>query len=246
MTRPRCIQERIGVGRGRNEAQPLLPDRGPWLFRGPDRFEANRLCLEVVPKAVGADGFSRDQLGQAQQFVGAGDLGRDCLVVLEAFAAGCRPHHGVEHRTAVLGHLDTLGRRCPALSPRLDVDIDRPESGDAQVVAREGRRQRVAAGATCSAQRAGCDVAAHRTPDLPVLAQDRPERTLACLLERGVLVKIAHRPQPRVTCREPLRRSARWPSNVLRLQLRRNAGCRGRRIRDAPGRSRWCGRLLLR
>src|SRR5690606_29744413 len=98
----------------------------------------------------------------------------------------------VEDRAALLADLDPLGQRHPVLLAGRDPDVDGPERGDVQVVARERRRCAVPGPEPGGPQGDRGHVATHRAPDLPVAAERCPVGAVADRLDGGVVREVPH------------------------------------------------------
>ena len=99
--------------------------------------------LMVRDSRLSQNGYGRTQVRRRLgEVIRPRNVGRDRLVVLEAWTFGGAPHHRIKDRPSRLGDFDSLGRSGPPFSSGLDPDVDRLEPRNSEVVARERSRQR--------------------------------------------------------------------------------------------------------
>src|SRR5262249_25072910 len=132
-----------------------------------------------------------DQLLRRLQLFRPRHVGHRRIVVLEALRRIDQPGEPFKDWTVALSHAHPHRRRSLRAAQRLDLEVDGVERGDGEVVRREGggaaKRDLGTDGSECDRG----DVAAVRSPDLPVA---REARTVAPVpaLDRRILLEIAH------------------------------------------------------
>ena len=160
--RARRVHPGIVEGRRRWAADPGPPRRRERARRRPRVRPVDHALVEVAP-----EGKRVPVLVHVGRSSGSAHVRRAEVLVLEPSTCPDRPDHGLEHRAALLGHLDTLGEHGAARAQGRDDEIDRREGGHREVVAEEAGGAGERALGPGGPQRDGGHVARRRAPRSP-------------------------------------------------------------------------------
>ncbi len=186
------VHPRVVEHRSRRAAHPRPPCRRERAGGRPALRPLDHTLIEVAPEREHGPVLAGKRRRPRRQRVGIWHVRRVQVLVLEALDVAHGPHHGVEHRPALLAHLDALGRRGAAGAQRGDHEVDRREGGDREVVAEEAGGTGEGALGPGGPEGDGGHVPATGAPDLPVAPHLRAVAAVRQTFERRVHLDVTH------------------------------------------------------